>query len=79
MSLYKTILLTWQNESHTISRKVLKQIAVSELQPDETVDAVREARLLAKVSLICNTHLLLNPASTIQSQFNTIDHIDLSV
>ena len=30
-------------------RKVLKQIAVSELQPDETVDAVREARLLAKV------------------------------
>ena len=31
-------------------RKVLKQIAVAELQPDETVDAVREARLLAKVS-----------------------------
>ena len=30
-------------------RKVLKQIAVAELQPDETVDAVREARLLAKV------------------------------
>ena len=27
----------------------MKQIAVSELQPDETVDAVREARLLAKV------------------------------
>ena len=76
MSLYKTILLTWQNESHTISRKVLKQIAVSELQPDETVDAVREARLLAKVSLICiNTHILLNPASTILS----IDHVDLSV
>ena len=49
---YKTILLTWQNESDTISRKVLKQIAVSELQPDETVDAVREARLLAKVNLI---------------------------
>ena len=30
-------------------RKVLKQIAVTDLQPDETVDAVREARLLAKV------------------------------
>ena len=30
-------------------RKVLKQILVAELQPDETVDAVREARLLAKV------------------------------
>ena len=30
-------------------RKVLKQITVAELQPDETVDAVREARLLAKV------------------------------
>jgi len=28
---------------------VLKQIVVAELQPDETVDAVREARLLAKV------------------------------
>lgn len=32
-------------------RKVLKQIAVAELQPDETVDAVREARLLAKVGV----------------------------
>lgn len=32
-------------------RKVLKQIAVTELQPDETVDAVREARLLAKVGV----------------------------
>ena len=31
-------------------RKVLKQIVVAELQPDETVDAVREARLLAKVN-----------------------------
>ena len=31
-------------------RKVLKQIFVGELQPDDTVDAVREARLLAKVS-----------------------------
>ena len=31
------------------NRKVLKQIVVAELQPDETVDAVREARLLAKV------------------------------
>lgn len=30
-------------------RKVVKQIPVAELQPDETVDAVREARLLAKV------------------------------
>jgi signal recognition particle subunit SEC65 len=40
------------NDSGMISRKVLKQIAVSELQPDETVDAVREARLLAKVTLI---------------------------
>jgi len=33
---------------------VLKQIVVAELQPDETVDAVREARLLAKV--ILNPH-----------------------
>ena len=30
-------------------RKVLKQIPVGDLQPEETVDAVREARLLAKV------------------------------
>ena len=30
-------------------RKVLKQIGVADLLPDETVDAVREARLLAKV------------------------------
>lgn len=35
----------------TIHRKVLKQIFVGELQPDDTVDAVREARLLAKVTL----------------------------
>ena len=35
-------------------RKVLKQIAVAELQPDETVDAVREARLLAKVGVVCH-------------------------
>ena len=35
-----------------VCRKVLKQIAVAELQPDETVDAVREARLLAKVSKV---------------------------
>ena len=33
-------------------RKVLKQIFVGELQPDDTVDAVREARLLAKVTLV---------------------------
>ena len=30
---------------------MLKQIAVADLQPDETVDAVREARLLAKVGV----------------------------
>ena len=30
----------------------MKQIVVAELQPDETVDAVREARLLAKVDYI---------------------------
>ena len=30
-------------------RKVLKQIGVADLLPDETVDAVKEARLLAKV------------------------------
>lgn len=29
----------------------MKQIVVAELQPDETVDAVREARLLAKVKM----------------------------
>ena len=39
-------------------RKVLKQIAVTELQPDETVDAVREARLLAKVSVCRINHQL---------------------
>ena len=33
----------------TDCRKVLKQIGVADLLPDETVDAVREARLLAKV------------------------------
>lgn len=47
--------LVWKIISHLsvhlfcCCRKVLKQIAVAELQPDETVDAVREARLLAKV------------------------------
>ena len=35
----------------TVHRKVLKQIFVGELRPDDTVDAVREARLLAKVTL----------------------------
>ena len=30
-------------------RKVLKEISVGEIKPDETVDAVKEARLLAKV------------------------------
>ena len=30
-------------------RKVLKEIAVGDLQPDETVDAVHEARLLSKL------------------------------
>lgn len=30
-------------------RKVLKEISVGELQPDETVDAVREARVLSKL------------------------------
>lgn len=30
-------------------KRVLKKIVVTELQPDETVDAVREARLLAKL------------------------------
>jgi len=31
--------------------KVLKEIYVGELQPDETVDAMREARLLSNVCL----------------------------
>ena len=35
-----------------IGRKVLKEIYVGELQPDETVDAMREARLLSNVCLI---------------------------
>ena len=30
-------------------RKVLKEISVGDIKPDETVDAVKEARLLAKV------------------------------
>lgn len=30
-------------------RKVLKEISVGELQPDETVDAVREARVLSRL------------------------------
>ena len=37
---------------------MLKQIAVAELQPDETVDAVREARLLAKVGVVMANALL---------------------
>ena len=32
---------------------MLKKISVGELQPDETVGAVREARLLAKVKIEC--------------------------
>ena len=34
-----------------LCRKVLKQIEVGDLLPDETVGAVKEARLLAKVGL----------------------------
>ena len=40
----------------SIRRKVLKKISVAELQPDETVGAVREARLLAKVKIECRLH-----------------------
>ena len=32
-------------------RKVLKEISVGDIKPDETVDAVKEARLLAKVGM----------------------------
>ena len=32
-----------------VFRKVLKEIYVGELQPDETVDAMREAKLLSTV------------------------------
>ena len=32
-------------------RKVLKEISVGDIKPDETVDAVKEARLLAKVKI----------------------------
>ena len=32
-----------------LCRKVLKEISVGELQPDETVDAVREARVLSRL------------------------------
>ena len=37
---------------------MLKQIAVTDLQPDETVDAVREARLLAKVTNSINVSIV---------------------
>ena len=57
---------------------MLKQIAVSELQPDETVDAVREARLLAKVSLIFK-HTSTAEPSLYYTIPVSIDHIDLSV
>ena len=55
-------------------RKVLKQIAVSELQPDETVDAVREARLLAKVSMMYHTckNVQQNPSAKIQVYEGTL-------
>lgn len=33
-------------------RKVLKEISVGDIKPDETVDAVKEARLLAKVEAL---------------------------
>lgn len=36
-----------------VFRKVLKEIFVGELQPDETVDAMREAKLLSTVCVIC--------------------------
>ena len=32
-----------------VFRKVLKEISVGDLQPDETVDAMHEARLLSKL------------------------------
>ena len=35
-----------------VFRKVLKEIFVGELQPDETVDAMREAKLLSTVCVI---------------------------
>jgi len=34
------------------SRKVLKEISVGDIKPDETVDAVKEARLLANVRYV---------------------------
>ena len=34
---------------NTYSRKILKKISVGEIQPNETVEAVREAALLAQV------------------------------
>lgn len=34
----------------SVSRKVLKEISVGELQPDETVDAMHEARLLSRLN-----------------------------
>ena len=39
-----------KKSSFSLYRKVLKEIYVGELQPDETVDAMREARLLSNVS-----------------------------
>ena len=38
------------NSPFTVSRKVLKKISVGEIKPDETIEAVREAALLAQVS-----------------------------
>ena len=35
-----------------LPRKVLKEISVGDIKPDETVDAVKEARLLAKVEAL---------------------------
>lgn len=32
-----------------VHRKVLKEISVGDLQPDETVDAMHEAKLLSKL------------------------------
>ena len=43
--------VTWLLRCTCVYRKVLKQIEVGDLLPDETVGAVKEAQLLAKVGI----------------------------
>lgn len=54
-------------------RKVLKKINVGEIQPDETVEAVKEATLLAKVRSLLH---IIGSVYIMQSQTRDVFLID---